>query len=135
MPSCVIDTSAVFVDLQNESGAAEARRWLRDAAISSMNLHEIVAKAAEKGAAPDQVRELVGKLRLSVQAHDAEAAVEAGLLRPAAKPKGLGLGDRACLALARRLGLPAVTADAAWVELADMLGVEVVMVRQGSNDM
>ena len=129
MPSCVIDASAVFVDLQDEPGAAEVRRWLRDAAISSVNLHEIVAKATEKGATPEQARELIGKLRLNVHPHDAEAAVEAGLLRPATRPKGLGLGDRACLALARRLDLPAVTADAAWVELAVTLGVEVVMVR------
>lgn len=131
MPSCVIDASAVFVDLQGEAGAVEARRWLRDAAISAVNLHEIVAKATEKGATPDQARELVGKLRLIVHPHDAEAAVEAGLLRAATRPKGLGLGDRACLALARRLGLPAVTADVAWVELAEALGVEVVMVRRG----
>ena len=129
MASCVIDTWAVFVDLQGEPGAQEARRWLRDAAISSVNLHEIVAKATEKGATPDQARELIAKLRLHVHTHDADAAVEAGLMRVATKPKGLGLGDRACLALAKRLNLPAVTADAAWVELADELGVQVVMVR------
>ena len=129
MAICVIDASAVFVDLQGEPGAAEARKWLRDAAISSVNLHEIVAKATEKGATPDQARELIAQLRLSVHAHDADAAIEAGLMRVATKPKGLGLGDRACLALAKRLNLPAVTADAAWVELADELGVEVVMVR------
>ena len=129
MASCVIDTSAVFVDLQNEPGAEEARKWLRDAAISAVNLHEIVAKATEKGATPGQLGELVGKLRLDVHDHDTEAAVEAGLLRVATKPKGLGLGDRACLALARKLDLPAVTADAAWKELATELDIEVVLVR------
>ena len=117
------------LDLQGESGAAEARKWLRDAAISSANLHEIVARATGKRATPDQVRKLIAKLRLSVHAHDADAAVEAGLMRVATRPKGPGLGDRACLALAGRLNLPAVTADAAWVELADELGLEVVMVR------
>ena len=86
MPSCVIDISAVFVDLQNDRGAAETRRWLRDAAISSVNLHEIVAKATEKGAAPDQARQIVGELRLTVHAHDADGAFEAGLLRVATKP-------------------------------------------------
>ena len=129
MPSCVIDTSAVFIDLQNEQGAEEARRWLRDAAISSVNLHEIAAKATEKGASPDQARELIEKLRLTVHPHDLQDAVEAGLMRVATKPKGLDLGDRACLALARKLNLPAVTGDRAWVEMADALGVEVVMVR------
>ena len=129
MAICVIDTSAVFVDLQGEPGAEEARKWLRDAAISSVNLHEIVAKATEKGATPDQARELIAKLRLSVHSHDADAAIEAGLMRVATKTKGLGLGDRACLALAKQLNLPAVTADGAWVELADELDVEVVIVR------
>lgn len=38
MPICVIDTSAVFADLNEETGAEEARRWLRDAAISAINL-------------------------------------------------------------------------------------------------
>jgi len=129
MTSCVIDTSAVFIDLQNENGATEARKWLRDAAISSVNLHEIVAKATDKGASPDQVRELIEKMRLTVHAHDAQDAVESGLLRNATREKGLGLGDRACLALAKKLDLPAVTADRAWADLADDLGVKVVLVR------
>ena len=129
MTSCVIDTSAVFIDLQNEDGATEARKWLRDAAISSVNLHEIVAKATDKGASPDQARELIEKMRLTVHAHDAQDAVESGLLRNATRGKGLGLGDRACLALAKKLDLPAVTADRAWADLADDLGVKVVLVR------
>jgi len=129
MPSCVIDTSAVFIDLQNERGADEARKWLRDAVISSVNLHEIVAKATEKGASPDQARALVEKLRLTVHSHGEEDAIEGGLLRSATKSKGLSLGDRACLALAKKLGLPAVTGDGAWVDVADELGVKVVMVR------
>ena len=129
MPSCVIDTSAVFVDLQNEDGAAEARKWLRDAAISTVNLHEIVAKTTEKGATPDQARELLAKLRLTVHSCDEADAIEGGLMRVATKSKGLSLGDRSCLALAKRLGLPAVTADKDWADIAADVGVEVVLVR------
>ncbi|MBI3977092.1 MAG: hypothetical protein HY331_02795 [Chloroflexi bacterium] len=44
---------------------------------------------------------------------DADLAYQAGLLHPATRQAGLSLGDRACLALARRLGLPALTADRA----------------------
>jgi PIN domain nuclease of toxin-antitoxin system len=40
---------------------------------------------------------------------------------------GLSLADRTCLALAARLGVPAVTADRAWLDLD--LGIEVVCVR------
>ena len=129
MPSCVIDTSAVFIDLQDEPGAEEARKWLRDAAISSVNLHEIVAKATEKGASPEQARELVAKLRLAVHPCDEAEAIEGGLLRVATKAHGLSLGDRACIALAKRLDLPAVTADRDWKKLANAVGVEVVTVR------
>ena len=129
MPSCVIDTSAVFIDLQNEDGAAEARKWLRDAAISTVNLHEIVAKATEKGATPDQARQLLEKLRLTVHACEEADAIEGGLMRVETKPKGLSLGDRSCLALAKRLGLPAVTGDRDWADVADDVGVEVVLVR------
>lgn len=129
MPSCVIDTSAVFADLEGGPGSAEARTWLRDAAISSVNLHEIVARVVGEGADPDQARTLVGKLRLQVHPHDADAAIEAGLLHGTTGAKGLEPGDRACLSLARRLSLPAVTADAAWSGLSDELGIEIVVVR------
>ena len=129
MPSCVIDTSAVFIDLQNEDGAVEARRWLRDAAVSTVNLHEIVAKVTEKGATADQARELLEKLRLTVHPCDEADAIGGGLMRVATKSKGLSLGDRSCLALAKRLGLPAVTADRDWADIAGDVGVEVVLVR------
>lgn len=129
MAICVIDTSAVFVDLQGEPGAEQARDWLRDAAISAVNLQEVVAKAIEKGVPPDRVADLLGRLRLSVHSHDEAQAIAAGQLRTVTAGKGLSLGDRSCLALAASLGLPAVTADRAWLEVAQAVGVEVVSVR------
>ncbi|MGF1641319.1 MAG: hypothetical protein ACFCUO_10260 [Rhodospirillales bacterium] len=41
----------------------------------------------------------------------------------AARPPGFSRGDRACLALVKRRGLPAVTADRLWTGVD--LGVEV----------
>jgi PIN domain nuclease of toxin-antitoxin system len=38
---------------------------------------------------------------------------------------GLSLGDRACLALAAALGVPAVTADRSWQSVAEAVGVQV----------
>ncbi|MDY8110946.1 type II toxin-antitoxin system VapC family toxin [Fulvimarina sp. 2208YS6-2-32] len=129
MPSCVVDTSAVFVDLNEETGAAEARRWLRDAAISAINLQEVVSKSVDKGVPAEAVPRLVEALRLDVRALDAELAMEAGLMRSATVHLGLSHGDRACLALARQLDVPAVTADRAWKDVEAELGVKVVLVR------
>lgn len=129
MPACVIDTSAVFADLNEETGAEEARRWLRDAAISAINLQEIVSKALDKGVPAAGIPALIEALRLDVRSLDHDLAVAAGLMRDATKRVGLSHGDRACLALARKLGLPAVTADRAWAEIAEEIGVKVVLVR------
>jgi len=56
-----------------------------------------------------------------------EDAVTIGRLRPATRGLGLSLGDRACLALGLRLGLPALTADGAWAGVS--VGVRVELIR------
>lgn len=129
MPICVVDTSTVFVDLNEEQGAVEARRWLRDAAISAINLQEVVSKCLDKGVPAEAISALIAALRLDVHPLDASLAMEAGMMRLATARLGLSHGDRACLALARKLGLPAITADRAWADVAQELGVEVVLVR------
>ncbi len=48
---------------------------------------------------------------------------------PFEKRSNLSLADCACLATARHLGLPALTADKAWAEIAGDVGVEVLVVR------
>jgi ribonuclease VapC len=53
--------------------------------------------------------------------------VEIAKLRPKTKAQGLSLADRACLALAARLGVPALTTDAAW-EHAEV-AAEVKLIR------
>jgi PIN domain nuclease of toxin-antitoxin system len=41
----------------------------------------------------------------------------------------LSLGDRACLALARRLDVPALTSDRSWQAIAAQVGVRVELIR------
>jgi PIN domain nuclease of toxin-antitoxin system len=66
--------------------------------------------------------EIVG---LSIFPFTPEDADNAALLWDA--DRGLSLADRACLTLARRLGLPVLTADATWKQRA--VGVDVQLVR------
>ncbi len=56
-------------------------------------------------------------------------AREAGSLRAATASAGLSLGDRFCLALAKRLGVAAYTADKAWCDVAAKVETKVVCIR------
>jgi PIN domain nuclease of toxin-antitoxin system len=75
------------------------------------------------------VDEIITAMQLDVHAHDLTAALAAGHLRPATRGAGLSLADRSCLALARTLRLPALTADRSWLSVADAVGVRVEMIR------
>jgi PIN domain nuclease of toxin-antitoxin system len=104
------------------------------AAISTVNLSEVLAKLTERG---EQVRSTVTKIRkvvdraeggLRIEPFTEEDAMEAAELRPRSTQQGLSFGDRACLALAARFEVSAVTADAAWGSLPKV-GVAVKLIR------
>jgi ribonuclease VapC len=69
--------------------------------------------------------------QVPVEAFTDEDALSAASLYPAGVKSGLSLADRACIALARRLGSNAATVDQAWSGLD--VGVEITMVRSSSN--
>jgi PIN domain nuclease of toxin-antitoxin system len=123
----VLDASAILALLNDEPGAAAVAAALEDAVVSAVNLSEVVAKLLEVGLSREEADEALGGLGLEVQPFDETAAWAAGALRAATRRTGLSLGDRACLALARELGVPALTADAAWLKAAT--GADVRLVR------
>lgn len=127
MSSVVLDPSALLALLQGEPGAERWEGVVEDAVISAVNLSEVVAKLADAGMLEEDIRAALDPLGLEVVQFDAAQAYRAGLLRPATRPLGLSLGDRACLALAISRGLPVLTADQAWKTL--QLGVEVRVMR------
>ena len=69
----------------------------------------------------------MGDTGVAIRPFHASDARTAGELVLTTRRAGLSLADRACLALATRLGVPAVTADRAWLELD--VGVEIVCIR------
>lgn len=62
-----------------------------------------------------------------VEALTATDCIEVARMRATTKAQGLSLADRACMVLAERLGVPAITADREWVK-ADV-GAEVQLIR------
>ncbi|HEX3701635.1 MAG TPA: type II toxin-antitoxin system VapC family toxin [Phenylobacterium sp.] len=127
MTDAVADASAVLAILRGEVGAADGLRAISRAAISAVNYAEVISRLVDLGASVDDAVQAIGQLDIEVASFDETGAVRTGALRQGTRARGLSLGDRACLALAHRLGLPAVTADRAWASLD--LGVEVVLIR------
>lgn len=129
MSRVVLDSSAVLAVILEEPGADRVERHLPGALVSAVNVGEVVAKLRDLGMPEGTVERVLDGLQVDVRPHDLEAALAAGHLRPATRSGGLSLGDRACLALARMLGLPAITADRHWLAVSGAIGVQIDPIR------
>ena len=123
----VLDASAVLADLNDEPGGDVVRALGGGGRISAVNFTEIITKLIDKGATADEARYAAETLDLHVIDADQTLATEAGMLHARTRGKGVSLGDRFCLALGRRSGLPVLTADRQWASLD--VGVEVRLIR------
>ncbi len=113
--------------LHGELGAEIVEGVVEAAAISTVNWSEVYQRSLARGVDVTGLRSELEALGLSVLPFAAEDAEQAAELWLSTREAGLSLGDRACLALALRLGAPALTADRSWIGLD--LGVEVRAVR------
>ena len=109
----VLDASALLCLLNDEPGADRVAGVLTRSLIGATNLAEVVSKLRERGLSLDEVKEALGGLHLDVRPLTPGQAMLIGDLRPATRPLGLSLGDRACLALAIELDAEIYTTDAA----------------------
>ncbi|WP_407523847.1 type II toxin-antitoxin system VapC family toxin [Methylobacterium oryzisoli] len=125
----VLDASAVLALLFDEPGADQVRAHVAEGLIGVANLAETLAKLVDRGLPPAEAAQAVTILGMQIVPFtDAQARTSAAL-RPATRAAGLSLGDRACLALALERGLPAVTAERRWSEIAEAVGVTVEVIR------
>ncbi len=127
MAEAVLDSSALLALIYAEPGASTVRAALPQAIISAVNYAEVAAKLLEMGFSETQMQDLLWRSYCEVTDASASQAIQASLLRASTRHRGLSLGDRFCLALARELGLPVLTADQAWRDLD--LGVEIILIR------
>lgn len=132
MSKTVLDASALLAYLYEEPGADAVEEALAfGSGISAVNWAEVLSKAADISIEPEhlalelQHRGIVGNT-LKIFPLIAEDSLEIARLRPMTKPLGLSLGDRACLALGKRLRVPVMTADRAWEAVS---GIEIKLIR------
>lgn len=125
--SVVFDSSAVLAIAFGEHGANRAIHALGDGVLSAVNASEVVARLVERGASDEDALESLRGFGLAIRPFDEGLAITAGLLRRSTRTHGLSLGDRACLALARRERASVLTADRSWAALE--IGVEMEFIR------
>ena len=129
MPRCLLDASAVLAWLFGERGERLVDRMLEHAAISTVNLAEVLYRADEKGMPTEGLQRDLEALGVQVVPfidEDARLLVE---VRRTARRQGvrLSLADCCCLATGVRCNLPVVGGDQVWESLP--LGVEVLPLR------
>lgn len=127
--SVVLDASALIAMLKGERGATKVAGAIADARVSSVNYAEVVSHFVYAGMPAHEVDAMLQPLPIRVVGADQALATLAGRLRAVTAEAGLSLGDRFCLALAQRDGLPAWTSDQGWKQVADASGVKVIAIR------
>lgn len=125
--TAVLDASALLAMLHGEPGGDEVQRLLHTAAISSVNWSEVIQKSLERKVEAEGMREDLEALGLKIVPFSASHAERTASLRAQTRHLGLSLGDRACLALASDLRVPAVTTDRPWADLS--LDIEIQVTR------
>jgi PIN domain nuclease of toxin-antitoxin system len=123
----VLDASALLAWLVQEPGADVVGELLPRAAISAVNLSEVLYRGQSLGRNVATLPARLGHLGLRVEPFTVEDALVATDIFARDRRHLLSLADRCCLATATRLGLPAVTDDRAWSTLD--LGVHILAFR------
>jgi ribonuclease VapC len=127
MNDVVLDASAIIAVINREPGAERVVPVADGAVVSSLIVAEVVTWLALRNIPEREIVATIDELNFRIEAFDQSRAMTAGLLVSKTKRRGLSLADRACLALAIELGLPAMTANRAWRNLD--IGVEIRLVR------
>lgn len=129
MTSIVLDASALLAMLRDEPGGEKVADVLIGSHMCVVNVAEVTSHFVHNDMPPHEVDAMLHPLPVTLVEADAELARVAGHLRAVTSKAGLSLGDRFCLALAMREGLPAWTADRQWASVAEKIGINVVVIR------
>ena len=127
----VLDSSVLLAVSKGEKGSEFAMDLMEsnDCVISSVNMAEVASKMLDLGLPPTELKRAFGLFNLDVIDFNEEQAFTSAELRPITKSAGLSLGDRACLGLAKLMNGTAVTSDRPWLDVAEAVGVKVLMIR------
>lgn len=124
-----LDASALLAFLFGERGHETVAEVIDHSGLSTVNLAEVISRFVRDGHNPDVVYQQIASSGIEIVPFLGEDAALVASLVPITRELGLSLGDRACLALALRRGIPAITAYQAWARLD--LPVDIRVIRWG----
>jgi PIN domain nuclease of toxin-antitoxin system len=133
MKLIIADTSAIIAYLNFKPGADEVQKCLSLIQLSMVNVAEIVAVVSRHHVSRSWIEERVFRVFPEILPFDREQAYLCGALETVTRPKGLSLGDRACLAAGILHGSPVLTAESRWTEIdwkAHGYDVKIQLIRQ-----
>jgi PIN domain nuclease of toxin-antitoxin system len=128
-----MDSSALLEFLQDEPEASIVEPLLPQSFISAVNWSEVVQKGIQYGRPVSGLREEMEEMGLRFLGFDLDDAERNAGLWALTRGAGLSLGDRACLALAEKFGLTAVTKEPRWLIPDLEINIQVVGNRQLSQ--
>ncbi|MFO6431631.1 type II toxin-antitoxin system VapC family toxin [Erythrobacter sp. W302b] len=129
MSEIELDASALIAMLKGEKDADKIAAAIADARICTINYAEVLTHFIHLGMPEREVDAMLDPLPMTIVPADKASAQMAKRLRAATAGHGLSLGDRFCLALAKRDGLPARTSDQSWKAVADAAKTKVAAIR------
>jgi len=131
MSDFVLDASAVLGVLRSEPGADYVVEHGRGSLISSVNIAEVLSHADIRHASRERVEAGFRAMHLREVPFDREQAEILATIYQLTLGSSVGFADRACMALAKKHGLTALTGDHDW--LKHDVGVEIQLFRQRST--
>jgi ribonuclease VapC len=125
----VLDSSAVLAVVMQEPGADLVTEALTDAAVSTVNVAESYGIASRNGLPMRLMQAFFRYQGIEIIPLSVDDAEVAGRMQTLTASAGLSLGDRCCLALGLSRRAEILTADRAWLQFADPLGLQIRLIR------
>lgn len=127
----VMDSSAILAILRGEPGCDYVQELLQseECAISSVNMAEVGSKLIDYGLPPEEFPRIARQLQIDIIDFSADQCIQSAQIRKITRSAGLSLGDRACVALTQLMKGCVVTSDRAWLDIAELTQIKVLMIR------
>lgn len=122
----VLDASVVLAVLFEEVDVDLWQARLRGGTMSAVNYSEAIELLMRRGAANSEAVYRVDSFEFHVVPFDSDQARRTAALAAETRGTGVSFGDRACLALAGKLGATTLTGDRRWSALELDITVEQI---------